>query len=136
MFVRLSVQQNYAFLCPPPPLVCFCVSHLCVSVRNHCMVELDGVGVPTYRNRVVIFSCFNHISYCKVYQGVVVGLVKNTKNQNLEFYIDRQGDRRTPFPPPIKGYSPIRAGPPPSQGQNKFYVLRLQFSNLSSFILQ
>ena len=107
------------------------------------MVELDGVGVPTYRNRVVIFSCFNHISYCKVYQGVVVvylgstiGLVKNTKNQNLEFYIDRQGDRRTPFPPPIKGYSPIRAGPPPSQGQKKFYVLRLQFSNLSSFILQ
>ena len=53
------------------------------------MVELDGVGVPTYRNCVVIFSCFNHISYCKVYQGVVVGLVKNTKNQNLEFYIDR-----------------------------------------------
>ena len=100
------------------------------------MVELDGVGVPTYRNRVVIFSCFNHISYCKVYQGVVVGLVKNTKNQNLEFYIDRQGDRRTPFPPPLKGDSPIRAGPPPSQGQKKFYVLRLQFSNLSSFILQ
>ena len=24
--------------------------------RNHCMVELGGVGVPTYRNRVVIFS--------------------------------------------------------------------------------
>ena len=23
--------------------------------RNHCMVELGGVGVPTYRNRVVIF---------------------------------------------------------------------------------
>ena len=26
--------------------------------RNHCMVELGGVGVPTYRNRVVIFLFF------------------------------------------------------------------------------
>ena len=29
--------------------------------RNHCMVELGGVGVPTYRNRVVIFLSYVNI---------------------------------------------------------------------------
>ena len=56
------------FLCPPlcvsvSPPVRFCVPPLCVSVSPpfafiiyNPTMELGGVLVPTYRNRVVIFS--------------------------------------------------------------------------------
>ena len=65
--VRVSVPIFWKILCilfvrlfVPPPCSCVCSSPLvrypsARRRRNHCMVELGGVGVPTYRNRVVIF---------------------------------------------------------------------------------
>ena len=49
-FVRAFVR--------PPPVRAFVRYPLARRRRNHCMVELGGVGVPTYRNRVVIFLFF------------------------------------------------------------------------------